>query len=84
MEELSESLDGSSTEIREVPAETKTPEVIYVDPVTSEMSVRPSDIYAAACDQVVGVTTDVTYTNFFGQTSSTAVSGTGFIMSSEG
>ncbi len=84
VEELSESLDGSSTEIREVPAETKTPEVIYVDPVTSEMSVRPSDIYAAACAQVVGVTTDVTYTNFFGQTSSTAVSGTGFIMSSEG
>ena len=58
--------------------------MIYVDPVTSEISVRPSDIYAAACEQVVGVTTDVTYTNYFGQTSSTAVSGTGFIFSADG
>ena len=47
-------------------------------------SVSPSEIYRNACDEVVGVTTDVTYTNFFGQTSSSAVSGTGFIISSDG
>ena len=38
-----------------------------------------SSIYEQACEQVVGVTTEVTYTNFFGMNSSSAVSGTGFI-----
>ena len=88
---LQETVDGLSAQLAEtdsalraLPAAQGTPEVIYVDPVTSEYSVRPSDIYSIACDQVVGVTTDVTYTNFFGQTSSSAVSGTGFIYSAEG
>lgn len=43
-----------------------------------------SDIYAAACQQVVGITTELTYQNFFGQTSSQAVSGSGFIITSDG
>lgn len=84
VEALSADLEEKSASFSKMPAETKTPEVIYVDPATSEISFRPADIYAAACSQVVGVTTDVTYTNFFGQTSSTAVSGTGFIISTEG
>ncbi len=84
VEALSADLEEKSASFSKMPAETKTPEVIYVDPATSEVSFRPADIYSAACSQVVGVTTDVTYTNFFGQTSSTAVSGTGFIISNEG
>ena len=43
-----------------------------------------SDIYAAACQQVVGITTEVTTQNFFGQTTSAAVMGSGFIISSDG
>ena len=43
-----------------------------------------SAIYEQACSQVVGVTTEVTYTNFFGMNSSSAVSGTGFIVSEDG
>ena len=43
-----------------------------------------SSIYEQACEQVVGVTTEVTYTNFFGMNSSSAVSGTGFIVSEDG
>ena len=43
-----------------------------------------SEIYAASCKQVVGVSTEVTYTNFFGMNSSSAVSGTGFIISEDG
>ena len=43
-----------------------------------------SVIYDRACQQVVGVTTEVTYTNFFGMNSSSAVSGTGFIISEDG
>ena len=43
-----------------------------------------NEIYTLACQQVVGVTTEVTYTNFFGMTSSAAVSGSGFIISEDG
>ena len=43
-----------------------------------------SAIYEQACEQVVGVTTEVTYTNFFGMNSSSALSGTGFIVSEDG
>lgn len=47
-------------------------------------SVAPSEIYAMACKQAVGISTDVTYTNFFGQNSSAAVSGSGFIIAEDG
>ena len=43
-----------------------------------------SGIYEQACEQVVGISTDVTYTNYFGMTSSSAVSGSGFIVSENG
>ena len=42
------------------------------------------DIYDMACQQVVGVSTAVTYTNFFGMPVSAAVSGSGFIITSDG
>ena len=41
-------------------------------------------IYELAKKQVVGVTTEITYTNFFGQVSASSVSGTGFIISADG
>ena len=47
-------------------------------------AISAGDIYDLACQQVVGVTTDVTYTNFFGMTSSAALSGSGFIISEDG
>ena len=43
-----------------------------------------ADIYDLACEQVVGISSEVTYTNFFGMTSSAAVSGSGFIISEDG
>ncbi len=43
-----------------------------------------AQIYEQACKQVVGITTDVTFTNFFGMQSSSAVSGSGFIISEDG
>ncbi len=43
-----------------------------------------ADIYDLACGQVVGIRSEVTYTNFFGMTSSAAVSGSGFIISEDG
>ena len=54
-------------------------------PVKNDSTVlTASSIYEQACEQVVGVTTEVTYTNFFGMNSSSAVSGTGFIVSEDG
>lgn len=43
-----------------------------------------SAIYNLGCAQAVGVSTEVTTTNWFGQTSSSAVSGSGFIVTSDG
>lgn len=43
-----------------------------------------SQVYELALEQVVGITTEVTYTNFFGMTSSSAVTGSGFIVTSDG
>lgn len=54
-------------------------------PVSSTTTAKPvAAIYDQACNEVVGITTEVTYTNFFGQTSSSAVSGSGFIVSPDG
>ena len=44
----------------------------------------PSQIYAQACNQVVGISSEVTYINFFGMTTPQAVTGSGFIISSDG
>lgn len=43
-----------------------------------------AQLYDQACRQVVGITTEVTVQNFFGQTSTSAVSGSGFIISEDG
>jgi len=43
-----------------------------------------SDIYELACSQTVGITSDITYSNFFGMRSSTAVSGSGFVITANG
>ena len=46
--------------------------------------ITPAQIYAEACSEVVGITTPVTYTNFFGHNSSSAVTGSGFIIRDDG
>ena len=43
-----------------------------------------ADIYELACKQVVGISTTVTGYNMFGQLTSNAVTGTGFILSEDG
>ena len=45
---------------------------------------NPAAIYDRATNQVVGIRTEVTRTNFFGMTSSGAVNGSGFIISDDG
>ena len=50
----------------------------------SENLFTPAEIYSLATRQVVGIRTEVTVTNFFGMTSSGAVSGSGFLISDDG
>jgi len=42
------------------------------------------ELYDMACGQVVGITTEVTQQNFWGMISSSAVNGSGFILSEDG
>ena len=51
--------------------------------VTGE-ELTAAQLYEMACQQVVGVNTSVNTTNLFGQTTSSAVSGSGFIISEDG
>lgn len=57
---------------------------IVTDKNTSKTLTSANSVYEKGCQQVVGITTAVTYTNLFGQSSSTAVSGTGFVVTSDG
>ena len=52
-------------------------------PVSSG-GISAGQIYQQACRQVVGVTTEVTYTNIFGMTSSSSVDGSGLVISADG
>lgn len=53
--------------------------------VTSVLSgLAASEVYELACQQVVGISSEITYTNFFGMSSAAAVSGSGFILTSDG
>jgi len=57
---------------------------LVVSTPTPASTMAPSEIYTAACRQVVGVTTEITYSNFFGMSVSQPVSGTGFFISEDG
>ena len=50
---------------------------------TSAADMSAQDIYDLACQQVVGITTEVTY-NVYGYSTTAAVSGTGIIISADG
>ena len=84
MEERLDLLEDRLEEAKELQAvqqtQTAQPQVQYV----SDNGMLASDIYDLACKQVVGITSEVTYTNFFGMQSSSAVSGSGFIVSENG
>lgn len=52
--------------------------------VTASGALSGSQIYELGCRQAVGIATEVTTTNWFGQTSSTAVKGSGFVVTADG
>ena len=56
---------------------------LVTQPVSSDPS-SASAIYNQACKQVVAITTEVPYPNYFGQTSSQASCGSGFFITDDG
>ena len=78
--ELNQALD---TRFETVSEEIRTVGTAAV-PAAEAGGLSPSLIFEQAKHQVVGVTTEVTYQNFFGMTSSSAVSGSGFILTEDG
>ncbi len=56
---------------------------LQLNPVSGNL-LDPTEIYELATQQVVGISTEVTSTNVFGQMVTGAISGTGFIISSDG
>ena len=70
-----------------VAAVSSVQNVVAASPVASageSGSLSAAQVYELACRQVVGINTDVTFTNYFGMKSSSAVSGSGFIISADG
>ncbi len=75
-------LSGDSSQGTASSSSSSSPTLTATSVTGSAMAA--SDLYTMACSQVVGITTEVTYTNAFGMTSSGAVSGSGFILTSDG
>ncbi len=53
-------------------------------PVVTGSVLSGSEIYSLGCMQAVAITTEITYTNYFGMQTSTPVSGSGFIATENG
>lgn len=66
---------------------TPAPQTSSTNPLisggSSGSALTPNQIYTQACTNAVGITTEITYTSFFGTTSA-PVSGSGFIVSADG
>ena len=62
----------------------QTPSIMTNTTAPNGKTLTGTEVYDLATTQVVAITTEITYTNYFGFTSSAAVSGSGFIISSDG
>ena len=71
-------------EITDAPADVTAEPEQQTGAMTSIDGNVVQGIYELAKKQVVGITSEITYTNFFGQISAASVSGTGFIISDDG
>lgn len=61
-----------------------TEPVTPITPVLSGNELSGTDIYTLGSAQAVGIATEITYTNAFGIQTNSAVSGSGFIVTSDG
>jgi len=64
--------------------EMDRPQVETVVNINSGTPMTPEQLYAANLPSCVGITVSTTTTNFFGQTSTSAASGSGFVLTADG
>ena len=82
--------DAPAAAVTPEPAPEATPAAVTTEPAADSAATLAAaagvgeKIYDQATKQVVGVTTEIIYTNIFGQVSPASVSGTGFIISGDG
>lgn len=79
---IDQPLQGNNDDGDTVSGQNKVSTISHAADSDADMSL--SELYAMACGQVVGVTTEVTRQNFWGMTTSAAVNGSGFILSEAG
>ena len=85
LDELRETLSASYEErLSELEKETSRALAADAQPAVQTAALSAAEIFERAKEQVVGITTEVTYMNFFGMRTSSAVSGSGFILSKDG
>ena len=60
------------------------PTIVNVSNVTQSEPLSAAQIYATYVGSTVGITTEITTTNIFGQTVQNAASGSGFVITSDG
>ena len=63
---------------------TRTPTVVSVSNVTGKELLTAPEIYATFVGSTVGITTEITTTNVWGQPVSQAAAGSGFVITSDG
>lgn len=71
---------GSSLNLSESAYSTEDDKV----PIVDGSVLTASEIFSLGCQQAVGISTEITYSNFLGMKTSAAVSGSGFIVTSDG
>lgn len=76
--------NGGSTNGLNIAKSGSTGDTAAKSPVVDGSILSGSEIYTLGCEQAVGVTTEITYTNLLGIQTSNAVSGSGFIITSDG
>ena len=79
-----EAMQAELTEHIEDRAVLTTSNGVTAVQVAPEGGITPAAVYELACQQVVGISSEITYTNFFGMSSSSAVTGSGFIITEDG
>lgn len=74
---------GNETTVTAAPVLTSAPASTTASS-TSSGTLTANDIYTLGCEQAVGISSEVTTTNYFGMPASASVSGSGFIISEDG
>lgn len=81
MDQEEEATNEQLTVMVEGQRETSTIEIVKID---TSKQLTPAEVYAANVNSTVGITTSVTATNFWGFQTTSAASGSGFIISTDG